>query len=91
MAVYDFACPNGHGDYEVRCAIAERTNPHPCPECGTPGKKVILAVPHLNDTSVAILSYPGSKALKAGYQHTHGDFSATKISSGYGGTFSPKT
>lgn len=87
MPVYDFRCPEGH-DYEVRCSIAARVDPHLC-GCGLPGKLVILTAPRVNDTSVVILDYPGSKRLKAGYVHSHGPKMATRVSSGYGGVVTP--
>lgn len=83
MPNYDHECPNGCGDYEVRCSIADRTLPHPCPRCGGLGKQVITQMPAMPKTIV--IDYPGSKKFKAGFVHSHGDKSATKTQVGYGG------
>jgi hypothetical protein len=40
--------------------------------------------------TVIVPDYPGSKKHKAGYVHSHGDRSATKVQSGYGGCVNPK-
>ena len=84
MPLYDFECPQGHADYEVRCSIAAKDAvPHPCPECGAGGHVVILTAPAMPTTIV--LDYPGSKKHKAGYAHTHADRPGTKIQVGAGG------
>lgn len=88
MPVYDYACPSDH-IFEVRCSIAARPDLTPCPECGADSRRVILTVPPL--LTEIIPSYPGSKKLKAGYVHSHGDKAATKVSSGYGGCVNPRT
>jgi putative FmdB family regulatory protein len=83
VPVYDYACPKGCEDYEVRCSIADRALPHPCPLCGEHGKQVILTVPAM--PKVIVVDYPGSKKHKAGFVHSHGDKSATKTQVGFGG------
>jgi putative FmdB family regulatory protein len=88
MPTYDFACSNDH-EYEIRCSVADKdTVPHLCPECNSPGHSIIISAPHV--CTVIVPTYPGSKAASAGYQHSHGPKSATKIQSGYGGSSSPK-
>lgn len=90
MPLYDFACPNGHDEFEVRCSIAAKTAElHRCPECGEPGQPVILQAPLLCTTIVPM--YPGSKRVSAGTVHTHGDKNATKVMSGPYGMTQPKT
>jgi hypothetical protein len=84
MANYDFQCKNEH-IFEITCTIAERNNSFFCPECQEPGKRVFLSFPMVNDPNNMILEYPGSKKLKAGYVHSHGDRPAEKTSSGWGG------
>ena len=59
--------------------------------CGKPGKQIFLTVPVIwipGVTHERVFDYPGSKAQKAGYVHTHGDKPATRVQSGYGGTTS---
>lgn len=58
-----------------------------CPRCQGPMVYVWVTAPKLS--SVCIPSYPGCKAQKAGYTHTHGNFMATKTQSGYGGSQGP--
>jgi putative FmdB family regulatory protein len=90
MPNYDFSCPNGHPDYEVRCSIASKADePHPCPECGVAGKSVILVSPAM--PTLIVVDYPGSKKHKAGYIHSHGDRSGTKVQAGYGGKITPSS
>lgn len=50
----------------------------------------ITAAPH-TWKNIYILDYPGSKALKAGYVHTHGDPGVSKVSIGPGGALNPKS
>lgn len=87
MPNYDYQCDHGHDPYEVRCRIAQREDPHPCPACGENGHQVLLGVPPL--LTVIIPDYPGSKRLKAGYVHSHGDRGATKLQMGVGGMVRP--
>jgi hypothetical protein len=58
-----------------------------CPLCSGNMCTIILGAPKLS--SVCIPSYPGCKAQRAGYMHTHGNFEATKVQSGYGGSQGP--
>lgn len=87
MPMYDFECPSCR-------TISEETVPSgvstiDCPYCGETAEKVWVIAPKL--CSVTVPDYPGSKAVKAGYQHTsHAPQSATKVQSGYGGSQSPK-
>lgn len=87
MPVYDFCCKNEH-HYEVRCKVAERGNTWNCPDCQEAGKQIHIAVPAMPTTIV--VDYPGSKRLKAGYVHSHGNHSASKTQFGYGGKQAPK-
>ena len=82
MPTYDYACDQGH-THEVRCSFADKPACEPCPECGEPSKRVITQVPAV--LTHVIPSYPGSKKVAAGYQHSHGDRRGTKTQSGYGG------
>jgi len=59
-----------------------------CPGCKGPMVAIWVSAPKLS--KVCIPSYPGCKAQRAGYMHTHGDFVATRTQSGYGGSQSPK-
>lgn len=90
MPNYDYECEQGHV-FERRCSIAtkEAEPAIPCETCGTPARYVILTCPAINNTEVMILDYPGSKRLKAGYVHSHGDMDATKISVGAAGSLRP--
>lgn len=84
MPMYDFQCANGH-QFEDICGVNDLPA---CPECGGSTEKVWN---HVAPVLTAIIpDYPGSKRLKAGYQHTnHADHSATKVQSGYGGMCNP--
>jgi DNA-directed RNA polymerase subunit RPC12/RpoP len=58
-----------------------------CPRCQSSMTSIWLHAPKLSKECIP--SYPGCKAQKAGYMHTHGCFPATKTQSGYGGSQSP--
>mgnify|MGYP000420273367 CR=1 FL=1 len=90
MPVWTYECTAGHG-FDRRDSIARReeTPIIPCPECGADAKLVINWLPRVNNTDVVILDYPGSKALKAGYVHSHGPKNATKVSVGAAGALNP--
>lgn len=86
--LYDFECSEGH-IYEVRCSYEDRVQKeHPCPFCGHLGKYIIQQVPALLTTIIP--TYPGSKAVSAGFQHSHGPKPGTKLMSGPGGMTRPK-
>lgn len=88
MPLYDFMCPEEHV-FEVRCSIAAKeAGLHRCPECGEPGRRVILQAPLLCTTIVPM--HTTSKKVSAGYVHSHGDKSATKVMSGPYGMVQPK-
>jgi Zn-finger nucleic acid-binding protein len=82
----DFLCPNCCA--EVEELVENDVASIPCPWCKTNMENVWLKAPHL--ASECIPSYPGCKAQRAGYMHTHGDRPAEKIQSGYGGSQGPK-
>lgn len=89
MPIYDYGCPNSHADFEVRCSIeAREATPPCCPVCASPGVPLILQAPHV--CTVIVPTYPGSKAVSAGYVHTHGAKNATKLTSGPAGMTRPK-
>ena len=92
MPVWTYECTNNHG-FDRRDSIANReaTPIIPCPECGADAHFVLAYAPRVNNTEVAILDYPGSKGLKAGYVHSHGPKSATKVSVGAAGVLNPST
>lgn len=85
----------------VICPVSRETPPGACetdytltPQenpCGQEAKPFLLAMPFINDTSVRILDYPGSKRLKAGYVHSHVDPGVKKVSVGAGGILNPRT
>lgn len=89
MPVYEYRCANDHTTELIR-PYSERAQPAECRVCGSEAAYGIYTAPRVNDTKVMILSYPGSKKLKAGYVHSHGDMRATRTQSGYGGTQGPK-
>ena len=89
MPTYDFQCENAHIT-ELFCSISSKPDTRPCPECGAPSKQVFTTAPHVWK-NILVLDYPGSKALKAGYVHTHGDPGASKVSIGAAGALNPKT
>lgn len=82
MPIYDFHCESGH-DFERLLTISNRDEAQPCPICNGPSKRVYIGFPSMPTTIV--IDYPGSKKLKAGYVHSHGDKTATKVQSGFGG------
>lgn len=87
-AVYDYRCPEGHTTTTLRY-YRDHLDPVPCETCGA-AATYVLSAPWLNDTNVMILSYTGSKKLKAGYVHSHGDMRATRVQAGPGGAQGPK-
>ncbi len=87
MPNYNYSCSNDHV-FEVRCRIADRPDVTPCEVCAEPAHREI-SVPHVNNPEHCVLDYPGSKRLKAGYVHSHGDKIGTKVMSGPGGMTRP--
>lgn len=87
MATYDYECEQKHV-FEIKCRISEHQSELQCPICGSNAKQIIIEAPVL--LTEIIPSYPGCKKNKAGYQHSHGDFSGTKVMSGPGGMINPK-
>lgn len=81
MSNYDFQCSEGHV-HEISCSFADKPNEVNCPECGAIAKYVILQTP--STLTKIIPDYPGCKKVRAGYQHSHGDYPAEKIQVGYG-------
>ena len=91
MPTYDYMCENDHV-IEHFCSISAKPATLPCPTCTQPMKSVILTAPHLWNNEVGgIFDYPGSKGLKAGYVHSHGDHGVRRVSSGPGGMLNPKS
>lgn len=91
MPTYDYGCENHH-DFEHRCNVSARPETIPCPVegCGKLAKQIILGTPYVwKDTYV--FDYPGSKRLKAGFVHSHGDPGVKKVSVGAGGALNPST
>jgi hypothetical protein len=82
MATYTFRCPEGH-TFKHTCSIKERPATLICGTCEKPAIVVLTKPPIVLKTIVA--DYPGAKEHKAGYQRTHGNFAAEKISMGASG------
>jgi putative FmdB family regulatory protein len=89
MPSYDYLCSNNHV-HEVFCSISSKPATKPCPECGAEAHSIITKAPHVWK-NIYILDYPGSKALKAGYVHSHGDPGVQKVSVGPAGQLNPKS
>lgn len=90
MPTYDYSCGDESHDFEHFCSISAKPATLPCPTCQKDAKSIIKSVPHVWK-GLYILDYPGSKALKAGYVHSHGDPGVQKVSSGFGGSLNPST
>lgn len=65
--VYDFQCREGHVFEELVKDLDDY--PAKCPRCGDVKIERLLCAPRI--ATICIPDYPGSKRLKAGYQHTH--------------------
>ena len=89
MPTYEFMCPDAHV-HEIFCSISSKPATPPCPVCGKDSKQAFLTAPHVWK-GLYVLDYPGSKALKAGFIHSHGDPGVSKVSVGAGGALNPKT
>ncbi len=51
MPLYDFQCVDCDHSFEVSCKIAEKSNPHPCPNCqSTNTESRFLSAPRLGDS-----------------------------------------
>jgi hypothetical protein len=85
MRMKDFECSTCNNKLEE--LVDNDTASFVCPDCKGDMHTVFLVAPKLS--SVCIPSYPGCKAQRAGYMHTHGNFEATKVQSGYGGSQGP--
>ena len=80
MSIYDYKCPCcGHLQENVLAKLDETV---PCEACETPMNRLMCA-PHI--FSAIVPTYPGSKALKAGYQHLKDNRPATRLQIGHGG------
>lgn len=90
MPTYEFHCGNAAHDFEIFCSMSDKPASPPCPTCGAASKQIFKTVPHVWK-DLYVLDYPGSKALKAGYQYSHGDPGVSKVSSGFGGVLNPST
>jgi putative FmdB family regulatory protein len=87
VPTYEYRCQNDHV-FDVRCSIAARPDVERCQTCDRPATRLI-SVPHVNNPEHCVLDYPGSKRLKAGYVHSHGDKIGTKVMSGPAGMTRP--
>lgn len=47
MILYDYLCKNGHS-FETFSTLAEFDMCKPCPNCGKPGERVIVAAPAMH-------------------------------------------
>lgn len=81
MRMRDFQCKCGVMLEEL---VDNEVRTWTCPTCGSAMEQVWIAPPKIFSTVVP--TYPGCKAQKAGYMHTHGDRPATRTQSGYGGS-----
>ena len=87
MPMYDFVCACGTETEEI--IDLDECSTMKCPACSKTMQRIWKKSPALPTT--IIIAYPGSKRLKAGYVHTHGDRPATKLQSGPGGMARPAT
>lgn len=81
LTMHDFECACGHTEEQ----LVQPDEEVRCPECNAIMQRC-LGSPHIFSTIIA--TYPGSKKLKAGYQHQHVNQPATKTQIGYGGSVS---
>ena len=70
----DYRCRGCNTVYEFLHHPSDE--PAVCPSCGSQDAEVILSGGH--QFHVIVPTYRGSKKLKAGYVHTHGDRPAEK-------------
>lgn len=86
MPLYDFECSQCR---VIREELVDSGTTVVVCACGSNMERVWLKTPAV--LTKIIPDYPGSKGLKAGYQHTsHAPQAATKVQSGYGGCQGPK-
>ena len=91
MPMHDFECPKCGNEVEEIVKVDEDgklVEKLRCDACGEAMEIIFKKAPVMFSTIVP--DYPGSKKIKAGYVHTHGDKSATKVQSGAGGCVNPK-
>lgn len=51
MPLYDFQCTQCQTVFEVKCKIAEKSDPHSCPQCNsTQTEYRIFSAPHQGDS-----------------------------------------
>jgi len=89
--MHDFVCPQCGTEIEEIVKVDKNgkvVDKLQCDACGTTMEIIFKKAPVTFSTIVP--DYPGSKKLKAGYIHTHGDRPATKVQSGPGGCTNPK-
>lgn len=86
MPVYDYRCPTC-AHLEENVLVAKPEEEVLCKACESVMQRLACA-PHVFTTIVP--TYPGSKALKAGYQHIGKPQPATKLQIGPGGGQSPE-
>jgi putative FmdB family regulatory protein len=69
LKIFDFECPSCQANFE---GLVENIDGQPegCPQCSSTGPFRKLPG-RLNLAEKIIVDHPGSKKLKAGYQHTH--------------------
>jgi putative FmdB family regulatory protein len=64
MPLYEYSCPNCNAAFERRRAVAERSAPQPCPECGDERVVLRMSMPAMVGTraSESIGYCPGTGA-----------------------------
>lgn len=46
MPIYEYLCPNCKNEFELIRPFAKANEPAPCPQCGSPGEKLISSFAH---------------------------------------------
>lgn len=87
LVMYDYECSFCGALFEEIVSSTDSAQVV-CPFCGEYAQRTWVKGPSC--LTEIIPTYPGCKKQKAGYVHTHGDRSATKIMSGPGGVTAPK-
>jgi putative FmdB family regulatory protein len=67
LKLYDFHCDACKHVFE---ALVRNETEQPCEACGSTAQRLM---PGGHSFTTIIPDYPGSKKLKAGYQHSHAD------------------